>query len=102
MPTTTTKEQHNTSLQHGYQKHPSEDNEGAMPAIYNAPAIPARSNLNDIELEASHSYMSKFNQSSDTNVGLVDKGAGPGAAGVRRVDVVGSGIGMIDDKWGLR
>ena len=59
--------------------------------------------MNDIELEASHSYnMSKFNHSSDTNMGLVDKGAGPGAAGVRRVDVVGSGIGMIDDKWGLR
>ena len=59
--------------------------------------------MNDIELEASHSYsMSTFNHSSDTNVGLVENGAGPGAAGVRRVDVVGGGIGMIDDKWGLR
>ena len=101
---TTTKEQHNTSQQHGYQKHPRDNNEGEIPAIYNAqPAIPAKLNMNDTELEANHSYsISTFNHSSVTKVGLMENGAGPGAAGVRRVDVVGSEISMIDDKWGLR
>lgn len=32
----------------------------------------------------------------------MENGAGPGAAGVRRVDVVGNEVSMTDDKWGLR